>query len=139
VRERKIFPESITGNIIKLLMSCHVALFYAAELGHDILVAELIKKGATVDIVSSAGTTPLFSASQAGYTRTVAVLVEAGASVEPTDESGVNPLMIAAMRLVRAAVLLLIDKVVFSLLYLINVNNIQGEIGSRAETAREAQ
>ena len=74
------------------------ALFYAAELGHDVVVAELIKAGANVDVVSSHGTTPIFSACQAGYTRTVAVLLEAGASVSPTSESGVNPLMIAAMR-----------------------------------------
>lgn len=74
------------------------ALFYAAELGHDVLVMELISKGATVDVVSSGGTTPLFSACQAGFTRTVAVLVGAGASVKPTDKNGINPLMIASMR-----------------------------------------
>ena len=76
------------------------ALFYAAELGHDVLVQELISKGAEVDVVSSKGTTPLFSACQAGYTRTVGVLVAAGASVRPTDDSGINPLMIASMRYV---------------------------------------
>ena len=62
-------------------------------------MAELIRKGADVDIVSSKGVTALFSAAQAGYTRTVEVLLEAGASVTPTDDSGINPLMIAAMRL----------------------------------------
>lgn len=73
------------------------ALYFAAEGGHDIVVKELIRRGALVNLTNSRGISPLYIASQSGYVHVVKALLEADVEVNQAVD-GVTPLMIAAIR-----------------------------------------
>jgi len=73
------------------------ALLWAAEEGHDQVVAELIKAGADVNSRSAAGGPCALSlAAQNGHLQVVHMLVEAGADVDARAIQGWTPLMKAA-------------------------------------------
>jgi len=73
------------------------ALLWAAEEGHDQVVAELIKAGADVNSRSAAGGPNALSlAAQNGHLQVVQMLVEAGADVDAKTMQGWTPLMKAA-------------------------------------------
>ena len=59
------------------------------------LIAALIAKKATVDVVNEFGATPLAEAVKLADARIVKMLLEAGAGVDRADESGQTPLMLA--------------------------------------------
>ena len=79
------------------------ALIASAHLGHDKVVAELIKAGAPLDHVNNLGWTALIEAVILGdggprHVNVVKALVEAGADVTIADRSGVTPLDHARQR-----------------------------------------
>ena len=79
------------------------ALIASAHLGHDEVVAELIKAGAPLDHVNNLGWTALIEAVILGdggprHVSVVKALVEAGADVTIADRSGVTPLDHARQR-----------------------------------------
>jgi uncharacterized protein len=79
------------------------ALIASAHLGHDKVVAELIKAGAPLDHVNNLGWTALIEAVILGdggsrHVSVVKALVEAGADVTVADRSGVTPLDHARQR-----------------------------------------
>ncbi len=79
------------------------ALIASAHLGHDEVVAELIKAGAPLDHVNNLGWTALIEAVILGdgglrHVNVVKALVEAGADVTIADRSGVTPLDHARQR-----------------------------------------
>lgn len=74
------------------------ALLWAAQNGHDQVVAELIKAGADVNSKSAEdGTHALALAAQNGHLAVVQLLIEAGADVNEAAIEGCNPLMKAAL------------------------------------------
>jgi uncharacterized protein len=79
------------------------ALIASAHLGHDKVVAELIKAGAPLDHVNNLGWTALIEAVILGdggprHVNVVKALVEAGANAAIADRSGVTPLDHARQR-----------------------------------------
>jgi uncharacterized protein len=79
------------------------ALIASAHLGHDKVVAELIKAGAPLDHVNNLGWTALIEAVILGdggprHVNVVKALVEVGADVTIADRSGVTPLDHARQR-----------------------------------------
>ncbi len=79
------------------------ALIAAAHLGHDQVVAELIRAGAPLDHVNNLGWTALIESIVLGnggrrHTATLAALVKAGANVNLADRNGQTPLALARGR-----------------------------------------
>ena len=71
------------------------ALMWAAAEGHEEVVAGLIKIGAKVDAVSSAGFTPLVFAIVKGDVPSINALLAAGANPNVTLQSGARPVIVA--------------------------------------------
>ena len=79
------------------------ALIAAAHLGHDQVVAELIRAGAPLDHVNNLGWTALIESIVLGnggrrHTATLDALVRAGANVNLADRNGQSPLALARGR-----------------------------------------
>jgi ankyrin repeat protein len=79
------------------------ALIAAAHLGHDQVVAELIRAGAPLDHVNNLGWTALIESIVLGnggrrHTATLEALVRAGANVNLADRNGQTPLALARGR-----------------------------------------
>ncbi len=79
------------------------ALIAAAHLGHDQVVAELIRAGAPLDHVNNLGWTALIESIVLGnggrrHTATLEALVKAGANVNLPDRNGQTPLALARGR-----------------------------------------
>jgi ankyrin repeat protein len=88
------------------------ALIAAAHLGHDQVVAELIKAGAPLDHVNNLGWTALIESIVLGnggrrHTATLEALVRAGANVNLADRNGQTPLALARGRGYREMVVIL--------------------------------
>jgi ankyrin repeat protein len=63
-------------------------LSFAAQEGNPMIVMELIKAGADVNLARDDGTTPLHMAARYGYEGCAAVLIHAGADVHRRTEYG---------------------------------------------------
>ena len=79
------------------------ALIAAAHLGHEQVVAELIRAGAPLDHVNNLGWTALIESIVLGnggrrHTATLEALVQAGANVNLADRNGQTPLALARGR-----------------------------------------
>jgi ankyrin repeat protein len=72
------------------------ALHYAAESGHEAIVAELIKAGSDVDVVDKEGRTELHYAAQNGYEAIVAQLIPKVDDINVKDNEGITALMAVA-------------------------------------------
>lgn len=88
------------------------ALIAAAHLGHDQVVAELIKGGAPLDHVNNLGWTALIESIVLGnggrrHTATLDSLVRAGANVNLADRNGQTPLVLARGRGYREMIVIL--------------------------------
>jgi hypothetical protein len=88
------------------------ALIAAAHLGHDQVVAELIKAGAPLDHVNNLGWTALIESIVLGnggrrHTATLEALVRAGANVNLADRNGQTPLALARGRGYREMIVIL--------------------------------
>jgi hypothetical protein len=88
------------------------ALIAAAHLGHDQVVAELIKAGAPLDHVNNLGWTALIESIVLGnggrrHTATLEALVRAGANVNLADRNGQTPLALARGRGYREMIAIL--------------------------------
>jgi hypothetical protein len=88
------------------------ALIAAAHLGHDQVVAELIKAGAPLDHVNNLGWTALIESIVLGnggrrHTATLEALVQAGANVNLADRNGQTPLALARGRGYREMIAIL--------------------------------
>jgi ankyrin repeat protein len=88
------------------------ALIAAAHLGHDQVVAELIKAGAPLDHVNNLGWTALIESIVLGnggprHIATLAHLVQAGADVNLADRNGQTPLALARGRGYREMIAIL--------------------------------
>jgi hypothetical protein len=88
------------------------ALIAAAHLGHDVIVAELIRAGAPLDHVNNLGWTALIESIVLGnggprHTATLDALVKAGANVNLADRNGATPLALARGRGYREMVAIL--------------------------------
>ena len=88
------------------------ALIAAAHLGHDGVVAELIKAGAPLDHVNNLGWTAVIEAIVLGdggrrHVATLRALVEAGANVNIADRQGATPLTLARTRGYREMIAIL--------------------------------
>ena len=59
------------------------------------IVMELIKAGADVNLARDDGTTPLHMAAQYGYEGCAAVLIQAGADVHRRTDMGTTPIKLA--------------------------------------------
>jgi ankyrin repeat protein len=68
----------------------------AAQNGHTEIAALLLQKGATVDLATANGVTPLHFAAQEGHTALAALLLQKGASVDLAKADGATPLFMAA-------------------------------------------
>ena len=73
-------------------------LFDAVRGGDEKLVAELLRRGARVNVTSREGITPLLLAATLGRNELARVLLDRGAAVDAGNRSGRTPLMQAAMR-----------------------------------------
>jgi ankyrin repeat protein len=88
------------------------ALIAAAHLGHETVVAELIRAGAPLDHVNNLGWTALIESIVHGnggtrHTATLEALVKAGANVNLPDRNGQTPLALARGRGYRDMVVIL--------------------------------
>jgi len=88
------------------------ALIAAAHLGHDEVVAGLIKAGAPLDHVNNLGWTALIESIVLGnggrrHTATLDALVKAGANVNLADRNGQTPLALARARGYKEMVVIL--------------------------------
>ena len=72
------------------------AFVSAIEAGNAGLVAQLLDRGASVNLVDANGDAPLHYAAARGYTGVVRLLVERGADMAQSAEGGVPPLVFAA-------------------------------------------
>jgi ankyrin repeat protein len=70
-------------------------LVYAAGMGHDKVVEQLVNAGALVDAAYIDGLTPLMWAAGQGHTDTVRFLVSKGANKSLKDERGLTALDMA--------------------------------------------
>jgi serine/threonine protein kinase len=86
------------------------ALFDAVRGGDERLVAELLKRGAKVNVANRDGTTPLLQAAETGRNELARMLLDRGASVDVSDRDGRTPLMVAAMRGNLALAQLLLER-----------------------------
>jgi ankyrin repeat protein len=84
-------------------------LYAAAEIGHELSVRILIRRGANVECASSSGCTPLFVAAEKGYCAIVKILLDAGANQEHKMSDGRTPISVAAENGHLAAVKVLSD------------------------------
>jgi len=73
-------------------------LMAAAVHDHNLLVVELLQRGASTEVVQHTGSTALSLASMRGSLRAVQLLVQAGADVNAADSMGVTPFMGAAIK-----------------------------------------
>jgi ankyrin repeat protein len=85
-------------------------LSYAAEYGHEAMVALLLEKGAELDTKDTYGWTPLSYAAGSGHEAVVKLLLEKGAELEIKDTDGWTPLSYAARNGREAVVELLLEK-----------------------------
>lgn len=72
------------------------ALHYAAKLGSDSTVQQLITAGVDPNVLTKTKHTPLRSAAAQGHTAAVAILISGKAKVDIPDVKGINPLHAAA-------------------------------------------
>lgn len=79
-------------------------LHVAASAGDEIIVQELIRRGAKVDFYNSVRQTPLHWAAWSGKTHVVNLLIKKSAYVNAQDSAGMTPLMFAAQKNHREAV-----------------------------------
>ena len=70
-------------------------LHWAARLGHEDVVKQLINEGAELNSTNSWGRTPLYQAVQGGNKDVVKLLVDIGADQNIADEKGKTPLTLA--------------------------------------------
>lgn len=73
------------------------ALWTAAFEDHINVVKILIKKGASLDLAASDGSTPLFAAARQGWDAIASELVRAGADINSQQKDGLTPLHIAVV------------------------------------------
>ena len=73
-------------------------LMHAADKGHVLVVCELIRAGADVNMRDNTKQTAIHKASCSGHSSVVTTLIEAGANLDEQDANGVTPLMEAAYR-----------------------------------------
>ena len=85
-------------------------LLWAAEEGHEAVVALLLEKGAELDSKSKSGRTPLSLAAGRGREAVVALLLEKGAELDSKDRYGQTSLSLAAEEGHEAVVALLLEK-----------------------------
>ena len=85
-------------------------LSWAAEKGHEGVVALLLQKGADIEPKDNSGWTPLSRAARRGQEAVVALLLENGADIESKDNSSRTPLSWAAEQGQVAVVALLLEK-----------------------------
>ncbi|KAK1863427.1 hypothetical protein I4F81_005983 [Pyropia yezoensis] len=71
-------------------------LHEASKLGHHVVVEELLRAGAAVDVADKYGMTPLRVAAAEGHEDVVEQLLRAGAAVDAADKDGMTPLQMAA-------------------------------------------
>jgi cytohesin len=74
------------------------SLHFAAQKGNWKLCSLLITHGASVDLQTKRGETPLYKAAENGRTEAAEVLLNAGADLELRDENGFTPLHAATMK-----------------------------------------
>lgn len=73
-------------------------LFDAVRGGDEKLVAELLRRGAQVNVENRNGSTPLLEAAALGRNELARLLLDRGATVDASNQAGRTPLMVAAMR-----------------------------------------
>lgn len=71
-------------------------LHEASKLGHHVVVEELLRAGAAVDVADKYGMTPLRVAAAEGHEDVVEQLLRAGVAVNAADKKGPSPLHAAA-------------------------------------------
>lgn len=88
-------------------------LHFAARNGHNRLVAQLLKNGASIEASDKHNRTPLHLAALYGRTSTVKLLLEKGAFVEAVNNNHETPLHLAAWNGQTSTVKLLLEKGAF--------------------------
>ncbi|SPN96794.1 uncharacterized protein DNG_00314 [Cephalotrichum gorgonifer] len=73
-------------------------LHYACERNNELVVKDLIQKGAGLDTHGRDGIAPLHNAAMKGHRKVVRTLIEAGADIDVLDASRHTPLLWAAYR-----------------------------------------
>ena len=85
-------------------------LHYAAEVGHEAIVKQLLEAGAEVDPRGDDGLTPAFKATCNGHKNILELLLNWGAKVDAMDDYGETPLFVAAWQGSQTMVELLLEK-----------------------------
>ncbi|PQE30996.1 sex-determining fem-1 protein [Rutstroemia sp. NJR-2017a WRK4] len=85
-------------------------LLWAAGQGHNIVVKQLLERGANLETIGEDGQTPLSSAAKKGHNSIVEQLLEKGANIEAIDEFGQTPLLWAVRKGYNIVVKQLLEK-----------------------------
>jgi len=86
------------------------ALMVAADHGHELMVSTLLRAGAEMDTVNTAGNTAMHLAAHAGWVQVLHVLIEAGAAVRVTNWRSETPADVAAKQGHLVAVAMLMER-----------------------------
>jgi hypothetical protein len=114
--ERSIVAASInrTINISSVIHPVYpgqlTPLHYACIRGNIMLVADLVRKGAKINVSDTGGFTALHVAAINGHTDIAAFLIEHGADLEARNNDDSTPLLEAVYNNDRSMVKLLLDK-----------------------------